>query len=176
MAGRPAARCFWVRNRPLRGDVQLRRSREGVQIDALDLRGPGLSDLYLIVNRVDGLESGSYLYRRDLQGLELLRAGRFNNDAVRLACGQSYAGDVHVAAFWLADLAAILQHYGDRGYRLAQFEAAFAVDDCSWPPMRSVWEWSDRQARTMPWPTSSRLQRLARISCSWRCWRATDAD
>ncbi len=96
------------------------------RIDALDSRSPGLSDLYLIVNRVDGLESGSYLYRPDLRGIELLQAGRFDADAVRLACGQSYAGDAHVAAFWLADLDAALQQYGDRGYRLAQFEAALA--------------------------------------------------
>ncbi len=44
--------------------------------------------------------------------------------AARLACGQGYAADAHVNLYYLADLAPIIERYGNRGYRLAQLEAA----------------------------------------------------
>jgi len=92
--------------------------------DAIDPAATSLADLYLIVNNVEGLTPGKYLLHRDLNAIELLEAGDFRDGATSLACGQDYAGDAHVNVYLLADLVPILAHYGDRGYRLAQFEAA----------------------------------------------------
>jgi hypothetical protein len=45
-----------------------------------------------------------------------------------LAVEQSYAGDAHVNSYYLADLDLILEHYGNRGYRVAQLTAALAAN------------------------------------------------
>ena len=82
------------------------------------------SDIYLIVNNVEGLDSGSYFYDRAANALSLLRAGDFRDAAKRLCMDQQYAADAQVVAFGLADLEAISAVYGDRGYRLALFDAA----------------------------------------------------
>ena len=44
-----------------------------------------LNDAYLIVNAVDGLAPGAYVYHRDRQALELLKAGDFRTTAGYLA-------------------------------------------------------------------------------------------
>jgi nitroreductase len=58
------------------------------------------------------------------QVLELLRVGEMHDAARRLACDQDYAAAAHVNAYALTDLAPVLEHFGNRGYRLAQLEAA----------------------------------------------------
>ena len=83
-----------------------------------------LSDVYLIVNNVDELEPGAYFYDRMTSALHLLRSGNLRAAAMRLAMDQQYAADANVVVFGLADLEAIYPVYGDRGYRVAQFEAA----------------------------------------------------
>lgn len=92
--------------------------------DALERSSPPLHDLYLIVNNVEGVPAGSYRYRRDLDSIELLAAGDHREAARQLACGQDYAAEAHVNVYALADLEPVLETYGARGYRLAQFEAA----------------------------------------------------
>ena len=82
------------------------------------------SDVYLIVNNVAELEPGAYFFDRASQALYLLKKGDFREAAKHLTVGQQYAADAHVVAFGLADLDAIYPVYGDRGYRLALFEAA----------------------------------------------------
>lgn len=81
-------------------------------------------DRYLIVHAVEGLMPGVYLHHPRRGTVELLRAGDFRADAARIAVGQSYCADAHVNAYWLADLRAVLERYGNRGYRLAQLTAA----------------------------------------------------
>jgi SagB-type dehydrogenase family enzyme len=102
----------------------LMRTTAPAPVDALDPAAPSLVDLYLIVHDVEGLTPGAYLFHRDRVAVELLEAGDFRDDSVRLACIQPYAGDAHVDAYVLADFDPILERYGDRGYRLAQFEGA----------------------------------------------------
>jgi SagB-type dehydrogenase family enzyme len=82
-----------------------------------------LNKLYLIVNRVDGLDPGSYIYQRRDRGLELLKTGDFSDRATYLALDQSLAGDASVTVFFMADLDKVFGRYGNRGYRLAQLEA-----------------------------------------------------
>src|SRR5208282_3948798 len=42
---------------------------------------PRLTDTYLIVNAVDGLEPGAYYYSRERQSFDLLKAGDFRGEA-----------------------------------------------------------------------------------------------
>ena len=78
---------------------------------------------YLIVNNVAGLQPGSYAVHPEQQALEPLRVGEMHDAASRLACDQDYAADAHVNAYALTDLP-LLEHFGNRGYRVAQLEAA----------------------------------------------------
>jgi SagB-type dehydrogenase family enzyme len=101
----------------------LARSTQGVASDAL-VPGHPLTDLYVIVNAVEGLAPGIYLHHPAHNAVELLREGVFRDQATRIAAIQPYAGDAHVNLYYLADLPALLARYGNRGYRLAQLEGA----------------------------------------------------
>jgi SagB-type dehydrogenase family enzyme len=84
---------------------------------------PGLNQLYLIVQDVEGLPSGSYVYRQELAALEQLKVGDFREQAGYLGLQQALAADASVDVFFLTDLARVLERYGNRGYRMAQVEA-----------------------------------------------------
>jgi SagB-type dehydrogenase family enzyme len=101
----------------------LDRSTRGVASDVL-VPGAPLTDLYLIVNAVEGLAPGVYLHHPARGAVELVREGRFRAEATRIAAIQQYAGDAHVNLYYLAHLPSIVERYGDRGYRLAQLEGA----------------------------------------------------
>jgi hypothetical protein len=92
--------------------------------DALAPNAPPLHDNYPIVNGVTGLKPGVYLHRVQEAAVELLRAGDFRQQAMQLAAFQPYAADAHVNSYYLADLEPVLERYGNRGYGLAQLEAA----------------------------------------------------
>ena len=98
-------------------------STRGVAADFLHPFGSSLNDLYLIVNAVEGLPSGSYFYHRERRGLELLKEGDFRRQAGDLGLEQELPADASVAIFFLADLEAIFGRYGNRGYRAVQLEA-----------------------------------------------------
>jgi SagB-type dehydrogenase family enzyme len=101
----------------------LDRSTRGVASDVL-VPGAPLTDLYLIVNGVEGLAPGVYLHHPQLGAVELLREGTFRREATRIAAGQRYAGDAHVNLYYLTHLSSVLARYGNRGYRVAQLEGA----------------------------------------------------
>jgi SagB-type dehydrogenase family enzyme len=101
----------------------LQRANQGVALDCVP-DATLLVDPYLIVNNVEGLQLGAYAYLHQHQALEPLQAGEQRASAVALACGQGYAGESHVNLYYLADLEPILTHYGNRGYRVAQLQAA----------------------------------------------------
>jgi len=101
----------------------LDRSTRGVPADSLNPFGAQLNHLYLIVNAVDGLPSGSYFFNRERRGLELLKQGDFRDEAGYLGLEQELPADASVAVFFLADLQAIFQRLGNRGYRAVQLEA-----------------------------------------------------
>jgi SagB-type dehydrogenase family enzyme len=91
-----------------------------------DVLTPGapLTELYLVVNAVQGLAPGIYRHHPQRGAVELLRVGTFREQAARIAASQRYAGEAHVNLYYLAHLPSILARYGDRGYRLAQIEGA----------------------------------------------------
>lgn len=96
-------------------ETMLEVTTAGISSDA-----PVDTDPYLIVNAVDGLDSGTYAYNRKQRRLERLQAGGFRREAAFLDLGQELAGDAAVNVYWLANLTGL----GDRGYRAAQLQAA----------------------------------------------------
>ncbi len=102
----------------------LDRAMRGVAMDCLNPAQPSLHDRYLIVNNVAGLAQGIYVVRPRELAIEQLDAGDYRGAAMRIACNQAYAAAAHVNAYALTDLAPVLEHFGNRGYRVAQLEAA----------------------------------------------------
>jgi SagB-type dehydrogenase family enzyme len=103
--------------------LMLDRATRGIPADFLDPFGSHLNDLYLIVNSVVGLDSGTYAYHWDKRSLELLKPGEFRDKAGYLGLEQQLPADAAVDVFFLADLKKIMERYGNRGYRAAQLEA-----------------------------------------------------
>jgi SagB-type dehydrogenase family enzyme len=103
--------------------TMLDRSTRGIPADFLDPQGAQLNDLYLIVNAVEGLPPGAYVFHRDRQALECLKTGNFRAQAGYLGLDQQLPADAAVDIFLLADLRPILQRFGNRGYRAVQLEA-----------------------------------------------------
>ncbi len=100
----------------------LDRTTRGVPADFLDPPGATLLDFYLIVHHVEDLPPGAYFYRRRERSLELLREGEFRKAAGWLGLDQQLPADAAVDVFSLIDLPRVLDRYGNRGYRAAQFE------------------------------------------------------
>ncbi len=101
----------------------LRRATRGVPADFLEPQGVMLNDLYLVVNSVDGLPPGAYVFHRDRSALELLTEEGSRRVAGHLGLGQALPADASVNVFFLVDLKPVLDRYGNRGYRAAQQEA-----------------------------------------------------
>lgn len=103
--------------------LMLDRATRGIPADFLDPFGSHLNDLYLIINNVLGLDSGTYVYHGEEKVLELLKPGEFRDKAGYLGLEQQLPADAAVDVFFLTDLKKILERYGNRGYRAAQLEA-----------------------------------------------------
>ena len=84
---------------------------------------PRLTDSYLIVNAVDGMEPGAYYYSRERQSFDLLKAGDFRRQAGYLCLEQELGADASVLLCYMADLERVLRTFGNRGYRNAHLEA-----------------------------------------------------
>jgi SagB-type dehydrogenase family enzyme len=107
----------------------LDRAVRGVPMDIRRQGDPPLSfvDPYLVVTGVEGLEAGTYRYHPAAGELERLRAGEFRSEAGHLALDQGLAGDAAACIYFLADLEAVVDALGDRGYRVAQLEASLTA-------------------------------------------------
>lgn len=86
--------------------------------------GASSNDLYLIVHAVEDLPPGAYVYHRDTDALELLRAGTFRREAGHLGLGQDLPADASVNMYLLCNLESVSARFGNRGYRVAQLDAA----------------------------------------------------
>ena len=84
----------------------------------------GLTQGYLIVNDVNGLAPGAYTYNPQIRALELLKTGEFRQESGYLGLQQELPADASVNVYFMTDLTAVLDRYGNRGYRMAQTEAA----------------------------------------------------
>jgi SagB-type dehydrogenase family enzyme len=106
-----------------------------VRVQPLDIlpgdRPLALNDCYLIVNAVEGVEPGAFQYHPEASELERLHGGESEGDlrraAAHLALGQQWGGDAAVSVYFLTDLDAVVDRLGDRGYRVAQLEAAMQM-------------------------------------------------
>jgi SagB-type dehydrogenase family enzyme len=99
------------------------QATQGIPAEFLDSPATMLNDLYLIVNAVDDLPSGTYVFHRNRQALELLRRGSSRRDTGYLGLMQEIPADASVNIYFMTDLHAVLERYGNRGYRAAQLEA-----------------------------------------------------
>jgi hypothetical protein len=108
LAARELAAALWAATRPLPADVP-----------------GGLVEPYVIVNAVEGVAPGAYVYRPH-RGLETVRHGEFRREAAFLTLEQALGGDAAATIFFLAPLDAILAAWGERGYRAANLEAGIA--------------------------------------------------
>jgi SagB-type dehydrogenase family enzyme len=103
------ATVLWAATRPVAADVP-----------------GGLVEPFLVVNAVDGVPPGAYVYRPDAHALEVVREGAFRDRASYLTLEQALGGDAAATIFFLAPLDAILARFGNRGYRLANLAAGIA--------------------------------------------------
>jgi SagB-type dehydrogenase family enzyme len=103
--------------------TMLDRATRGIPFDCLHA-DESLNDPYLIVNAVDGLPPGAYVYQRAARALELLKEGDFRREAGYLGLGQVIPADCSVNVYFLADLHRVFERFGNRGYRAAQLEAS----------------------------------------------------
>jgi SagB-type dehydrogenase family enzyme len=87
-----------------------------------DYRG-GRVDPYLIVNAVDSVPSGAYVYEAEAHALMPLAAGDFRNRSAYLCLEQSLGGDAAAVIYFLARLDATL---GERAYRVVNLAAGLA--------------------------------------------------
>ena len=100
----------------------LRSATMGIPADFLVPEGTMLNQLYLIVNDVEGLPSGSYVYHHQREVLELLQDGEHRQMAGHLGLQQALPADASVNVYLMTDLKPVLERYGNRGYRAAQLE------------------------------------------------------
>ena len=70
-----------------------------------------------------GIAPGTYYYSPAKGELELLSEGEYREEAGHLCFEQALGADSGAVAYFMADLDAILAHFGNRGYRIAQLEA-----------------------------------------------------
>ena len=88
------------------------------------LDGAPVNGLYLIVNAVDGLAPGGYVYHAEGGELEMLHSGDHRFMAGHLGLNQALAHDAAVNCYFLTDLDAVTAAMGARGYRAAQLDAS----------------------------------------------------
>ena len=105
----------------------LPRATQPIPADFLPLSASALNHVYLIINAVEELGAGAYLFHPDRQALELLKGGDFRPEAGYLGLNQALAADASVAIFFLTDLHLALKQFGNRGYRAAQLEASITA-------------------------------------------------
>jgi SagB-type dehydrogenase family enzyme len=90
---------------------------------ALAAPGELLNDLYVIVHAIEGLAPGAYFFDRERGALVCLKEGNFRDEAYFLGLEQDLPADAAADVFYMADLRAMLDRFGNRGYRAVQLEA-----------------------------------------------------
>ena len=103
--------------------ILLQAATGTIPADFLDGADRHLNDLYVIVNDVEDVAPGGYVYLPDQHALKLLRQGNFRKMAGYLALEQELAAFASVCIFFLADLNTVFNRFGNRGYRAVQLEA-----------------------------------------------------
>ena len=105
----------------------LEQATQGIPSDFLGQSSTALNDIYLIVNAVEDLPSGAYVFHRNLKALELLKEGDYRQQAGHLGLDQTLTADASADFFFMTNLDPILERFGNRGYRLAQLDASITA-------------------------------------------------
>ncbi|HYG00348.1 MAG TPA: SagB/ThcOx family dehydrogenase [Candidatus Saccharimonadales bacterium] len=82
-----------------------------------------LIEFYVLVNSVEGLQSGGYYFNISSQSLDFLKDIPTENFSGHLCLDQSLFANASVVIFLMTDLKIVLDTLGNRGYRAAQLEA-----------------------------------------------------
>jgi SagB-type dehydrogenase family enzyme len=101
--------ALWCATRPVEADV-----------------AASLVELFLIVNAVDGITPGAYRFHPDAHALEVIKAGSYRNESGYLCLEQSIGADAAAVVYFLTPLGAVLEVFGNRGYRVANLQAGLA--------------------------------------------------
>src|SRR5262245_23810411 len=101
----------------------LHRSMRAIPADFLDPAAAHLNKIYLIVHDVDGLRSGAYVLNPEKWSIEMIKAGEFRREAGYLGLEQALPAEAAATIFFIADLNAVFERFGNRGYRAAQLES-----------------------------------------------------
>lgn len=86
---------------------------------------PELLKTHLIINNVEGLDSGCYLYEWEGQSIKQIRFKELKDEAHYLCLGQEMGRDASVLIFHTCDLAKAVKIYGERVYRYLHLDAGF---------------------------------------------------
>lgn len=105
----------------------LRSSNSGTKLDIFPNRVSTTIECYLNVHNVEGLEEGAYYYNSTTQELEVVREEQVRQKTTFLCLGQDLFGSCQVTIFLVTNLAKLVNHFGDRAYRVAQLEAGIVV-------------------------------------------------
>lgn len=107
----------------------LDRAVRGVPMDVRSSDDPPVSfvEAYILVNDVEGLEAGIYQFDPIDGVLVQLRVGSDRPGAGHLALDQRLGADAAACIYLMADLEAMVDRLGDRGYRVAQLEAGLTM-------------------------------------------------
>jgi SagB-type dehydrogenase family enzyme len=120
IAHRGSARRFDARPIPLDAlQFMLRAAVRPVTADT----DSSLLDMFVLVERVTGLEPGLYRLADDQRSLALLESGTLGEAGERATVSNGIAGAAAANVFVVCDLAEVQRRYGDRGYRAAQLHA-----------------------------------------------------
>jgi Nitroreductase family len=85
--------------------------------------GSSLVEVFFIANLIEGLPSGSYRFDKKEGAVDQLKLGKFRDMSGYLCLDQPLFGDASAVFFLMSDLRGVTETFGNRGYRLAQFEA-----------------------------------------------------
>jgi SagB-type dehydrogenase family enzyme len=105
----------------------LLRTTKSISVDYQLPEGEHLNQIYLIVNDVDDLQSGAYVFHQERSALEKLKSGNLREQARHLALDQALGGDASVCVYFLSPLRTVLNALGNRGYRAAQLDASIVA-------------------------------------------------
>ncbi|HEY8678272.1 MAG TPA: SagB/ThcOx family dehydrogenase [Candidatus Dormibacteraeota bacterium] len=112
----------------LRRGSTRRFTDESIRFDQLStilevVSDAAINQVYLLVSAVDGLQPGAYFLDAEAKELVLLKAGAFREAAGYLCLEQPLLAQAAAVIFLMADLQAVLDAMGPRGYRAALLEA-----------------------------------------------------
>lgn len=82
------------------------------------------NDLYVIANAVEGVEQGIYRYQPSLRALEPVVVSETRALSEHLDLDQPLGGDAAADLYFVADMPAVLDKWGARGYRTAHLDAS----------------------------------------------------